>query len=50
MLPNTQASPAQPLEWLGLQREGLLREGWFVDGEAQNSVIQVLLRREWRGA
>jgi RimJ/RimL family protein N-acetyltransferase len=35
------------LERLGFRREGLLRERWLVAGEAQDSVIHGLLRREW---
>lgn len=36
------------LERLGFLREGLLRERWLVAGEAQDSVVFGLLRREWR--
>jgi [ribosomal protein S5]-alanine N-acetyltransferase len=32
---------------LGFQREGLLRERWFVAGEVQDSALYGLLRREW---
>ncbi len=35
------------LERLGFQREGLLRERWFVSGQAQDSLFYGLLRREW---
>lgn len=36
------------LEHLGFKREGVLRERWFVNGEAQDSIIYGLLRREWQ--
>ena len=35
------------LERLGFQREGYLRERWFVGGETQDSFFYGLLRREW---
>lgn len=35
------------VERLGFVREGLLRERWHVAGEAQDSVILGLLRRDW---
>jgi RimJ/RimL family protein N-acetyltransferase len=35
------------VERLGFVREGLLRERWHVGGEAQDSLILGLLRREW---
>jgi RimJ/RimL family protein N-acetyltransferase len=35
------------LERLGFRREGLLRERWLVGGEAQDSLVLGLLRREW---
>ena len=41
------------LEGLGFQREGYLRERWFVGGELQDALFYGLLRREWearRGA
>jgi RimJ/RimL family protein N-acetyltransferase len=38
------------LERLGFRREGLLRERWLVAGEAQDSLVHGLLRREWTDA
>ena len=38
------------LERLGFRREGLLRERWLVAGEAQDSLVHGLLRREWSGS
>jgi [ribosomal protein S5]-alanine N-acetyltransferase len=35
------------LERLGFRREGLLRDRWLVAGEAQDSAVFGLLRREW---
>lgn len=35
------------VEKLGFVREGLLRERWHVGGEAQDSLMLGLLRREW---
>ena len=37
------------LERLGFQREGYLRERWFVSGETQDALFYGLLRREWKG-
>ncbi|HXZ49917.1 MAG TPA: GNAT family N-acetyltransferase [Usitatibacter sp.] len=42
------AASARVLERLGFSREGLLRERWIVAGEASDSAIYGLLRREWR--
>ena len=39
---------AKSLERLGFQREGLLRERWFVNGEVSDSALYGLLRREWQ--
>jgi [ribosomal protein S5]-alanine N-acetyltransferase len=36
------------LERLGFQREGFLRERWYVNGEIQDAFFYGLLRREWR--
>jgi ribosomal-protein-alanine N-acetyltransferase len=36
------------LEKLGFQEEGLLREHYVINGEAQNEVLYGLLRREWK--
>ncbi|MYM86248.1 GNAT family N-acetyltransferase [Rugamonas sp. FT82W] len=38
------------LEGLHFQREGLLRERWFVGGEISDSVIYGLLRSDWNAA
>lgn len=38
------------LEGLHFQREGLLRERWFVSGEISDSVIYGLLRSDWNAA
>ncbi len=45
--PRNQPS-IRTLERLGFQREGFLRERWYVNGEIQDSVFYGLLRREWR--
>lgn len=45
--PRNEAS-LQVLERLGFRREGLLRERYFQEGEAQDAVVFGLLRREWR--
>jgi RimJ/RimL family protein N-acetyltransferase len=44
--PNNARSMAT-VERLGFQREGYLRERWFVGGEPQDTVFYGLLRREW---
>jgi RimJ/RimL family protein N-acetyltransferase len=44
------AASIRCLERLGFQREGYLRERWFVGGETQDAIIYGLLRREWRRA
>jgi len=41
------AASIRALERLGFQREGYLRERWFVGGETQDTVFYGLLRREW---
>lgn len=46
--PRNEAS-LRVLERLGFRREGLLRERYFQEGEAQDAVVFGLLRREWRG-
>lgn len=38
------------LERQGFRREGLLRERYFLNGEAQDAAYYGLLRREWTGA
>jgi RimJ/RimL family protein N-acetyltransferase len=38
---------ARSLERLGFEKEGVLRERWKINGEASDSVILGLLRREW---
>jgi len=43
------AASARVLRRLGFQREGLLRERWIVAGEASDSEIFGLLRRDWLG-
>ena len=35
------------LERLGFEREGFLRERWYVNGEIQDALFYGLLRREW---
>jgi RimJ/RimL family protein N-acetyltransferase len=45
--PRNEAS-LRVLERLGFRREGLLRERYFQEGEAQNAVVFGLLRRGWR--
>lgn len=45
--PRNEAS-LRVLERLGFRREGLLRERYFQEGEAQDAVVFGLLRREWR--
>jgi RimJ/RimL family protein N-acetyltransferase len=45
--PRNEAS-LRVLEGLGFRREGLLRERYFQEGEAQDAVVFGLLRREWR--
>lgn len=47
--PRNEAS-LRVLERLGFRREGLLRERYFQEGEAQDAVVFGLLRREWRKA
>lgn len=42
------AASIRTLERIGFQREGYLRERWWVAGEAQDSVLYGLLAREWR--
>ena len=44
--PNNARSIAR-LESLGFQREGYLRERWFVGGQVQDALFYGLLRREW---
>lgn len=44
--PDNLAS-ARTLERLGFQREGLLRERWFVEGEVSDTVLYGLLQRDW---
>ncbi len=44
--PRNSAS-ARSLERLGFQKEGLLRERWVVAGEASDTALYGLLRREW---
>jgi RimJ/RimL family protein N-acetyltransferase len=41
------AASVRTLERLGFQREGLLRERWFVGGVPQDSYFYGLLQREW---
>jgi RimJ/RimL family protein N-acetyltransferase len=47
--PRNTAS-ARVLRRFGFRPEGLLRERWIVNGEASDSEIYGLLRREWLGA
>ena len=42
------AASLRSLERLGFSREGYLRERYHVNGEAQDSVLLGLLRREWQ--
>jgi len=42
------AASERVLEGLHFQREGRLRERWFVDGELSDSVIYGLLRTDWQ--
>lgn len=42
------ASSVRLIERLGFQKEGLLRERYFVAGDIQDSVIYGLLSPEWR--
>lgn len=42
------APSIRALERLGFQREGLMRERWFVNGEVQDALFYGLLRREWK--
>jgi RimJ/RimL family protein N-acetyltransferase len=44
--PENRAS-IRVLERLGFQKEGFLRERWFVGGKVQDSLFYGLLRREW---
>jgi RimJ/RimL family protein N-acetyltransferase len=44
--PNN-ARSVRTLERLGFQREGYLRERWFVGGEVQDAFLYGLLRREY---
>lgn len=44
--PRNEAS-LRVLERLGFRREGLLREHYFQEGEAQDAVVFGLLRRDW---
>lgn len=46
--PRNEAS-LRVLERFGFRREGLLRERYFQEGEAQDAVVFGLLRRDWRG-
>jgi [ribosomal protein S5]-alanine N-acetyltransferase len=41
------AASIRSLERLGFQREGFLRERWYVNGEIQDAVFYGLLRHEW---
>ena len=36
-------------EWLGFQREGLMRDWMFVAGEARSPCLYALLRHDWDG-
>lgn len=45
--PRNEAS-CRLLERLGFQREGLLRERWYVAGELCDTVLYGLLERDWR--
>ncbi len=42
------AASIRTLERLGFQREGFLRERWYVEGEIQDAYFYGLLRREWQ--
>jgi len=42
------AASKRVLERLHFQREGRLRERWFVDGELSDSIIYGLLRADWQ--
>lgn len=42
------ARSIRSLERLGFEREGLLRERWFVHGEVQDTALYGLLQRDWR--
>lgn len=42
------AGSIKTLERLGFQREGFLRERWYVDGEIQDAFFYGLLRRDWK--
>jgi RimJ/RimL family protein N-acetyltransferase len=46
--PRNEAS-RRLLESLGFQREGYLRERWFVNGEICDTVMYGLLARDWQG-
>ena len=37
------------LERAGFRREGVLRERYFQEGEAQDAIVYGLLEKEWRG-
>ncbi len=41
------AGSQRTLDRLGFQREGLLRERWIVSGEASDTALHGLLRRDW---
>ncbi|HEX6044147.1 MAG TPA: GNAT family N-acetyltransferase [Pyrinomonadaceae bacterium] len=42
------AGSIRTLERLGFQREGYLRERWYVGGEIQDALFYGLLKREWQ--
>jgi len=44
------AASIRALERLGFQREGYLRERWYVGGETQDALFYGLLRPEWETA
>ena len=45
--PRNSAS-IRTLERLGFQREGYLRERWYIGGEIQDALFYGLLKREWQ--
>ncbi len=44
------AASIRALERLGFQREGYLRERWYVNGETQDAIFYGLLRPDWETA